>query len=663
MNEDLLLDIYQSTTEKASANKLTADLKLKQGRYSNLEEISSGGMKTIYICTDSDTDRSIVLMTPKNEALNELFVREAKINAFLQHPNISPVYDIGLLESNKPFFTSKLINGKSVSSINLSGQTEKCVDIVIKICEALSYAHSHSIVHQDLKPENIMIDDFGEVILIDWGLAEIDDSLMKGENSILDKDTEKLLLYSIPEEFRKLRGTPGFISPERYENNCVSAHNDIYSIGALLYNLLTGKIPQQVKSAGFKAKLEFTNESFSPGLKAICNKALSTAQSERYLSINEMLEDLILYRQGFATNAESASPLRLLKLLYHRNKQFCLVSFFAILIIISITAISFGMINSSKNTALKEKEKAEKANTENLSLLEALKEKEISRQEYMKLNAKNQLLILKDYMEQKHFHRVPKLLNFTESLDSENNEIKLFRANYELAMFRWEKAASIYREISNSTGLRIINTTDSNSAKSLLNSMEDISSLLSKEMGYLLTVNALQRFRDIFFQEKLYTWNVYFNHSGMKYMPKVSIEERNGKVKLSIKDQIVIRYAGPVDLIDPHIIDFSNTNIHSFQGVTRCKNIEEMNLSNLSFVSFNIFKYPSVKKLNISQTAIKNISVDTFPNLEVLDISNALYKQFSRLKNYSKLKEVIVDKNKYNGVKKFLKNIKVTVKE
>ena len=88
-----------------------------------------------------------------------------------------------------------------------------------------------------------------------------------------------------------------------------------------------------------------------------------------------------------------------------------------------------------------------------------------------------------------------------------------------------------------------------------------------------------------------------------------------------------------------------------------------MNLSNLSFVSFGDFKYPSVKKLNLSQTAIKNINADTFPNLEVLDISNALYKQYSRIKSYSKLKEVIVDKNKYNDVKKFVKNIKVTVKE
>ena len=663
MNEDLLMDIYQSTAEKASAENLTANLKLKQDRYSSLKEISSGGMKTIYTCTDSDTDRSIVLMTPKDESLNELFVREARINAFLQHPNISPVYDIGLLEENKPFFTSKLINGKPLSEINLSSQIEKCVDIVIKICEAISYSHSHSIVHQDLKPENIMIDDFGEVILIDWGLAEIDDSLMKGENSILDKDMETLLLYSIPEEFRKLRGTPGFISPERYEKNFVSADNDIYSIGALFYKLLTGQIPQQVKSTGFKANLEFKNDAISPGLKAICNKALSTVKDEKYLSINEMLEDLTLYRQGFATNAEIASPLRLLKLLYHRNKQFCLVSFVAILIIISVTAISFGMINSSKNTALKEKEKAEKANTENLSLLEALNEKEISRQEYMKLNAKNQLLILKDYIEQKHFKRVPSLLKFTESLDAENKDIKLFRANYELAMFNWEKAKSIYLEISNNAGLRIIKATDSNSAKSLLNSMKDISSLLSKEMGYLLTVNALQKFRDIFFQEKLYVWNIYFNHRGMKYMPKVSIEEINGKVKLSIKDQIVIRYAGPVNIIDPHIIDFSNTNIHSFQGITRCKNIEEMNLSNLSFVSFGDFKYPSVKKLNLSQTAIKNINADTFPNLEVLDISNALYKQYSRIKSYSKLKEVIVDKNKYNDVKKFVKNIKVTVKE
>jgi len=662
MNEDLLMDIYQSTTEKESANQLMSDLSLTEGRYTELTKISSGGMKSIFRCNDTRTDRDIVLMTPKKESLNKLFIREARINAFLQHPNIAPIYDIGLIEENKPFFTSKLIRGKALSELKFSGQTEKCVDIVIKICEAISYAHSHSIVHQDLKPENVMIDDFGEVVLIDWGLAEIDDSLMKGESSILDKDLESLLLYSIPEEYRKLRGTPGFISPERYERNSVSTNNDIYSIGGLLFNLLTGVVPSQPKTSGFKASLEFSDESISPGLKAICQKALSTKKGDRYGTVKEMLEDLIRYRQGFATNAESASPLRLLKLLYHRNRQFCIVSFLSLSIIVIIITVSFIMINTSKNTAIKEQAKAEQANSKNLELLEELKKKEISRQEFMKLNASNQLFILKDMMQQKQFNHVPKLLKFTESLDSENEEIQTFRADYELATLNLAKAKEIYQNTGNNEGVKIIDLINPNDGKSILEQMNRISTIVSKDVGFLLTINALQKFKDLKIQEGFYRWNVFFNHQGMKYMPSVSITERDGKVTLAIKDQIVIRYAGPVELIDPHIIDFSNTNIHSLQGVTRCKHIEEMNLSNISIVSFGKFIYPSVKKLNISETGIKNIVPTTFPNLEVFDISGAAYKQYSRFKKYPKLKELIVDKDKYKEIEKN-SNFKITVKE
>ena len=173
MKEKLLLDIYRNATDHYDGESLLDDLELSTDRYMNLQEIDSGGMKLIYKCTDSHTDREIVLMTPKEESMYELFVREGRINAFLQHPGISPVYDIGILENGKPYFTSKLISGSQLRNLALIEDHDRAVDIVIKICEAVSYAHSRAVVHQDLKPENIMIDDFGEVNIIDWGLLKL----------------------------------------------------------------------------------------------------------------------------------------------------------------------------------------------------------------------------------------------------------------------------------------------------------------------------------------------------------------------------------------------------------------------------------------------------------------------------------------------------------
>ena len=644
MNENLLMDIYNGTKSGDGECSFLGNLKVSKKRYLELNEIASGGMKVICKCIDSHTDREIVLLSPKDPDLDELFIREGFINAYLQHPNISPVYDIGLLESGKPYFTSKLISGSALSEINFDNGFTEIVDIIIKVCEALSYAHSRSIIHQDLKPDNIMIDNFGEVIIIDWGLAEIDDFTITEDNSILDKDMDKLKLYTIPDEFKKIRGTPGFIAPERYDGSQASVSNDIYSIGALLYSKISGKEVDQ-KDLQFPKNLPAS-------IKAICEKALKKNPSNRYSSVNDLLQDLQRYRHGYATQAESASLLRILTLLYSRNKRFCLLAFFAFLAITTATLISFILINQSKNLALQEKDKALKASEENLQLLVNLQKKEASRQHFMRLSAKNQILKIRQLLKQHKLEEIEILLESTLKLDPESKENNIFKAQFEVASLRFEKASEIYKKLKLTHPLIILQSINLNDSKSILSKMPELAEYIPGDIGSLFTRNCISHFDDLEVKSKFYEWLIFFTHPGMKRIPKVQIKKVDNGLSISISGQFAIKDCGPIYILDPVLVDLSNSNFLKIYALTKCKKIESLNLSNTPLISLSNFESITLKKLNLSKTVIKNLHYENFPRLEYLNVAHGSFKQLNKVSNFTNLKTLVVDKSQAAMMKK-----------
>lgn len=628
MNEKLLLDIYNNTRNDFLENSLMDNLQVTEGRYLNLTKIASGGMKHIHTCIDSHTDREIVLLSPKENSPKELFVREAFINAYLQHPNISPVYDIGLQPDGIPYFTTKLIKGISFKELPAGNGYFEIIDILIKICEAVSYAHSRSLVHQDLKPENIMIDSFGELIIIDWGLAEIDDSLISGESSILDKELQKLKHYSIPEEYKSLRGTPGFIAPERYRGARANVQNDIFSIGALL-----------------SSKVSEENREIPLSIKAICDKATHEDSRERYQSVDELLKDLQNFRHGYATTAESASLLRSLALLYRRNRKFCLLILTAAMVILSVTLVSFILVNKSKNLAILEKDKALKTSTENLRLLEELKEKEQNRQHFMRLSAKNQLLSVKQLLKNGKLAETELLLDSTLKLDPDSYDNMLFKAQFELAGHRLHKAAVFYDKLKLEEPLSIINSLDLSDADSILQAMPEISKLISSDLGVLFCQNSIMKYENLEIKAEFYKWLIFFSHPGMKRMPSLSIEQTVDGLKLSFANNFSIKDCGPVHILNPKYIDLSNTNFQKIPALFKCKNLIGLNLKNTPLISLSDLNINSLKELNISKTVIKNLNTENFPGLETLNVSNSPYKQFKQVREFKNLKTLIIDEN------------------
>jgi len=213
-------------------------------RYIYFKEIAQGGKCLIQSCKDLHLGRIICYKTLRPELADdpyeqELFLHEARITATLQHPNTAPVYEVGYDTRGHYYFTMKLVSGVTFREeldriINRESKRDlqKLVDVVIEIAQCLSYAHAHGIAHCDLKPENIVLGDFGEVTLLDWGLAKL-----------LEEPQEESSESSTDDNFgtssKPIQASPLYMSPEQIINQEIDHRTDIYSLGAILFEILT----------------------------------------------------------------------------------------------------------------------------------------------------------------------------------------------------------------------------------------------------------------------------------------------------------------------------------------------------------------------------------------------------------------------------------------
>ena len=336
---------FDQSVEKGPAS-LYDDLKMIEGRYLDPQIIASGGMKQIYSCLDSSTDRRIakaVLINQENTEAVEDFLREAKITASLQHPNIIPVYDIAKDEKGCPFFTMKVVEGETLSQyrkkVRESYRTvenwSEVLNLFLKISEAVAFAHSKGVLHLDLKPDNIQVSLYGEVLVCDWGLARI-----KGD-TVTDHKTADLMMHeTLGQNLTRnglIQGSLGYIAPEQIDSQFGTKDEltDIYALGSVLYFLITGKAVieesnfkdylSQLKKNDYRIPSQITV--VPEGIEAICLKAMSLNKSERYQDVKAMIYDVQTYLLGFAPRAEKAGLLKQCRLFYRRNQKSCLTAF------------------------------------------------------------------------------------------------------------------------------------------------------------------------------------------------------------------------------------------------------------------------------------------------------------------------------------------------
>jgi hypothetical protein len=263
------------------------------GRYQILQEIGAGGMGSVYKGFDPDLQRLVAIKVPRFEGRAEesgearrRFLQEARAAARVRHPHVCPIYDVGEHEG-RPYVVMALVEGQSLARrLQRQGHYESCAEAVMlvrQVAEALQAVHDHGIIHRDLKPGNILLDSDGRPLLTDFGLARL-------------TDTEHLTPTGA------LMGTPAYMAPEQIDSSrgAVGAPSDLYSLGVVLYHMLTGRLPHEgtiyeilhKKTNAQPPPPSHFRPDLVPELDAMVMKALAVRPEDRHGSVTAFAQTL-----------------------------------------------------------------------------------------------------------------------------------------------------------------------------------------------------------------------------------------------------------------------------------------------------------------------------------------------------------------------------------
>jgi serine/threonine protein kinase len=294
------------------------------GKYTDFKEMARGGSALLQSCWDTIMGRTVALKTilPKastNPRERRRFLREARVTAQLSHPATVPVYEIGTTDTGKLYFTMKCIAGENLFKIlqRLSWGDKTAekeyplhvqIDMLIQASQALAYAHVHGVIHRDIKPENIWIGKFGEVILLDWGVAKVWGQSDK--DAIPTTAIDHKLATSKDQQLQTLTldgqrpGTPLYMSPEAVlGNRNIDERTDIFSLGVLMYEMLSFSEPFRgptirhtfdniINFSPIALRKKAPGRNIPEALEKIVMKAIEKEPDARYQSMLDMIDDL-----------------------------------------------------------------------------------------------------------------------------------------------------------------------------------------------------------------------------------------------------------------------------------------------------------------------------------------------------------------------------------
>ncbi len=294
-------------------------------RYAMEDELARGGVGCIHVVRDRELMRTLVMKTliegsQVSDYVLKKFVEEAQITAQLEHPNIVPVHDFGYFSGGEVFFTMKLVQGRTLKDVvkRLRARDPETVEafsrtrlltVFQQVCMAIGFAHSRGVIHRDIKSSNVMVGDYGETLVLDWGVAKV-----LGREEELPTDDRVSTSRSQSDDATMMglvTGTPAYMPPEQAAGkvNRVDERSDIYSLGALLYEILAYRPPFRGRNFKETLKAVITQAPVppsqrnpenppSPALEAICLKCLAKRPRERYQTVKAILDDLEQYLSG-----------------------------------------------------------------------------------------------------------------------------------------------------------------------------------------------------------------------------------------------------------------------------------------------------------------------------------------------------------------------------
>lgn len=477
--------------------ELPEDVCFNHSGYEIGQLIGRGGMGAVLEAEDASLQRKVAMkVLPQSDSSGDVlrFINEARITGRLEHPHIVPVHTLGADEHGLPFYTMKLVRGstlKEVLNALAHGEEEavrtyplsNLLTIYQKVCDGIRFAHSQKIIHRDLKPDNIMIGSYGEVLVMDWGLAKDISAGAPTPHGVASSPDDGATMGASsaetfePSEARTLMGdilgTPQYMPPEqaRGDIDVLDARADIYSLGAILYHILTLEPPvragskeqmlQQVRTGQITPPTEAVQKRHSgrsrkssqksgpetdaeadaqpvpaaidtaqenalihlphlpaghipQSLEAVVLKALATHPEDRYASVDELQEEIAAYQHGYATTAEHAGQLKLLYLFLRRNRTVSGVA-----LVSACFAVAFAVQSYRSEQALARLRKAAPA---------------LAEQAAAKLDAG----LLQDALEK---------LQFATEVDPKNGDYQLFTARILQGQGRLEEAAAAFKKV------------------------------------------------------------------------------------------------------------------------------------------------------------------------------------------------------------------------
>lgn len=306
------------------ANQL-GDHREVKSRFKLIRQLGQGGLGNVWLARDDKLNRNVAIKEMNHQALQspmawQRFEREAEITGHLEHPNVVPLYQYGVdPRSGEPFYAMRFV-GKRTLADAVEEYHDRCQEgdsdplllhrlltAFLDVCQAIAYAHSRGVIHRDLKPENVALDNFGQVIVLDWGLAKIADdgdlgAQISGDHAISDEALAQTMAGEVI-------GTPLYMSPEQAEAATVCHKTDVYGLGAILFAILTGSAPHERSAACTESRIKVSdvlnaikeNETPSPRayrasvpveLDNVCKKAMSRKKYARHESASELADEV-----------------------------------------------------------------------------------------------------------------------------------------------------------------------------------------------------------------------------------------------------------------------------------------------------------------------------------------------------------------------------------